>query len=73
MADRRFFYRSWSARTRYVEGVADVEFTSEHVVFRNEQGVILLAEKNSDVGHLREDTTGLPLAEARTQYVEELP
>ena len=41
--------------------------------FRNEQGVILLAEKNSDVSHLREDTTGLPLAEARTQYVEELP
>ncbi len=47
-------YRTWGGETATVDA-ASVEFTSEHVVWRDASGRVVLAESNNNVSRLSND------------------
>lgn len=51
---RTFKYKTWSGRTQIIGGVDTVQFASGHVVFRDEDGKILLADRNEQINGLVE-------------------
>lgn len=54
---RTWRYRTWSGGNCTVVG-SSIEFQPAHVVFRDKNGLVILAEKNENVKELSEIGTG---------------
>lgn len=72
MADKTFFYKRWSGAYQTVHEVASVEFGASHVVFRNDDGQIILAERVEQVNQLAEHITDRTEEEAFAFYKEQI-
>ena len=71
MADgKAFFYKTWGGRLASVQGVDSVEFPGSHVVFKNSEGEIILAERIENVSQLMEHISELSFEDAKAEYRE---